>query len=219
MLKQGLLHTLEQRSASGRAKCLAGGTAEVNAGTANAVECMQSATLQSQQTPHVQSEKCLQNGGTAADAKKREHDEAGLANNPFPSTPPGMMGSGYAMNALVADPNRAFQTINADTLEQASKTTEIHEPSQAVSIHNSRILSVPLAILSLCQPCLVLCQHACRHRCGVGSGMRPYCACGMGDVDLWLTRQRSLFPNERGNAAACKSSGPPLMSVFRYTPR
>ena len=44
-----------------------------------------------------------------------------------------MMGSGYAITALAADPNRAFQTINADTLEQASKTTEIQEPTQAVS--------------------------------------------------------------------------------------
>lgn len=75
----------------------------------------------------------LQNGVTAVEPKRKEHDEAGLANNPFPSTPPGMMGSGYAITALAADPNRAFQTINADTLEQASKTTEIQEPSQAVS--------------------------------------------------------------------------------------
>ena len=44
-----------------------------------------------------------------------------------------MMGSGYAMGALAADPTRAFQTINADTLEQASKTAEIQEPAQAVS--------------------------------------------------------------------------------------
>lgn len=85
----------------------------------------------------------LQNGGTAAEAaKKREHDESGLANNPFPSTPPGMMGStGYALGALAADPNRAFQTINAETLEQASKTAEITEPSQAVSVLLSWLLS------------------------------------------------------------------------------
>lgn len=75
----------------------------------------------------------MQNGGTSEAAKKREHDEAGLANNPFPSTPPGMgMHSGYQMGVLAADPNRAFQTINAETLELASKTAEIQEPSQAV---------------------------------------------------------------------------------------
>ena len=83
--------------------------------------------------PLLKARAFLQNGGTAVAAKAKEHDEAGLANNPFPSTPPGMLGSGYATTALAADPNRAFQTINADTLEQASKTTEIQEPTQAVS--------------------------------------------------------------------------------------
>ena len=48
------------------------------------------------------------------------------------------MHSGYQMGVLAADPNRAFQTINAETLEQASKTAEIQEPSQAVSVFMSR---------------------------------------------------------------------------------
>ena len=75
----------------------------------------------------------MQNGGTAEAAKRKEHDESGLANNPFPSTPPGMMGSsGYNLGALAADPNRAFQTINAETLEAASKTAEFQEPTQGV---------------------------------------------------------------------------------------
>ena len=52
------------------------------------------------------------------------------------------MHSGYQMGVLAADPNRAFQTINAETLEQASKTSEIQEPSQAVSV-------------STCWPCLM----------------------------------------------------------------
>ena len=76
----------------------------------------------------------MQNGGTAEAAKRKEHDESGLANNPFPSTPPGMMGSsGYNLGALAADPNRAFQTINAETLEAASKTAEFQEPTQGVT--------------------------------------------------------------------------------------
>ncbi len=63
-----------------------------------------------------------------------------------------MMGSGYAISALAADPNRAFQTINADTLEQASKTAEIQEPSQAVST------LMPTCSLHPCDP---LCIQGC----------------------------------------------------------
>lgn len=49
---------------------------------------------------------------------------------------------------LVMDPNRAFQAINAETLEQASQNVDYPVPPQSVSTH---ALSVALSFENV--PC------------------------------------------------------------------
>ncbi|KAK9916879.1 hypothetical protein WJX75_008268 [Coccomyxa subellipsoidea] len=67
-----------------------------------------------------------------------------LEAQPFPQTPPGLTASGVVGSAgsvgsltpaqagLAMDPNRAFQAINAETLEQASQNVDYPVPPQSV---------------------------------------------------------------------------------------
>ena len=64
-----------------------------------------------------------------------------LESTPFPSTPPGLSHSGVVGSAgsatpaqAVMDPNRAFQAINAETLEQASQDVDYPLPPQTVRL-------------------------------------------------------------------------------------
>lgn len=79
----------------------------------------------------------LQNG-TGPDVRLSPHTS--LESTPFPSTPPGLSHSGVVGSAgsatpaqAVMDPNRAFQAINAETLEQASQDVDYPLPPQNVS--------------------------------------------------------------------------------------
>ena len=78
----------------------------------------------------------MQNG-TGPDVRLSPHTS--LESTPFPSTPPGLSHSGVVGSAgsatpaqAVMDPNRAFQAINAETLEQASQDVDYPLPPQNV---------------------------------------------------------------------------------------
>lgn len=68
-----------------------------------------------------------------------------LESSPFPQTPPGLSGSGVvgsggSVGSLtpaqqLKDPARAFQAINAETLELASQNVDYPVPSQNVSLN------------------------------------------------------------------------------------
>ena len=82
--------------------------------------------------------------GAGLDVRLSTH--ASLDSTPFPSTPPGLShsgvvgasggasGQGAPAAGGASDPNRAFQAINAETLEQASQDVDYPLPPQAVRV-------------------------------------------------------------------------------------
>lgn len=91
-------------------------------------------------------------------ASERASPAGSLEAQPFPQTPPGLTASGVVGSAgsvgsltpaqagLAMDPNRAFQAINAETLEQASQNVDYPIPAQHVSAFGHYLLG----------------QHACK---------------------------------------------------------
>jgi hypothetical protein len=91
----------------------------------------------------------LQNGTTGPDVRLSPHTS--LESTPFPSTPPGLSHSGVVGSAgsatpaqAVMDPNRAFQAINAETLEQASQDVDYPLPPQ--NVRSAACLPSPCAL-------------------------------------------------------------------------